>query len=65
MIVAGNKIYERCQDCEELVQINKFMFGGLHFCLTEEERTAKKMARNEAERIKYNQLNSRPKQTYL
>jgi hypothetical protein len=32
MIIAGNKIYETCDNCGKLVQINKPFFGGLHLC---------------------------------
>lgn len=31
MIVAGNKIYERCSKCNRIVCISG-IFGGLHFC---------------------------------
>ena len=31
-IVAGNGIYEKCRDCGQMVKINKFLFGDLHFC---------------------------------
>lgn len=37
MIIAGNKIYKNCPDCEQLIQINKFLIGSLHICLTDEE----------------------------
>lgn len=42
MIIAGNGIYERCADCGNLVKLNKWIFGGLHFCLTDEERSSRK-----------------------
>ena len=32
MIVAGNKIYETCGKCGGLVQINKWLFGSIHYC---------------------------------
>jgi len=32
MIVAGSGIYEMCACCNKIVKINKFLFGGLHFC---------------------------------
>ena len=35
--ILGNKIYRRCCDCGKIVHINKWLFGGLHVCLTEEE----------------------------
>lgn len=41
MIIAGNGIYEKCCDCGKLVKINKFLFGSLHLCLTEEEKHRK------------------------
>jgi len=37
MIIVGNKIYERCPVCGKLVQINKFIFGSIHICLSDEE----------------------------
>lgn len=40
MIVAGNKLYERCGLCGRLVCLNKFLFSSLHLCLTEEEAAA-------------------------
>ena len=36
MIVAGNKIYDVCQKCGELVKINKFLFGSMHLCVSDE-----------------------------
>ena len=36
-IVAGNKIYQRCGICGQLVQTNKFLLGGLHICLSDDE----------------------------
>jgi hypothetical protein len=42
MIVAGNKIYDKCPVCGKLVQLNKFFFGSIHVCLTEEEIKEKK-----------------------
>lgn len=38
MIKCGNKLYERCPYCGQLVCLNKWMFGNLHICLTEAER---------------------------
>jgi hypothetical protein len=32
VIVAGNKLYVICAECGKMVQINKFILGGLHFC---------------------------------
>lgn len=43
MIVAGNKIYERCGDCGHLVQVNKTLVGSLHICLPPEEREAQRL----------------------
>jgi len=31
-MIVGNKIYERCMDCGQLVQVNKWLFGSLHVC---------------------------------
>ena len=41
MFVAGNGIYERCADCGQLVRLNKWLFGSLHCCLTDEDRASK------------------------
>lgn len=38
MIIAGNRIYDKCELCGKLVQVNKRVFGDLHFCLSPEER---------------------------
>ena len=35
--IVGNKLMGRCKDCGKIVQINKTIFGSLHFCLTDEE----------------------------
>lgn len=32
IIKAGNGLYTKCSDCGKMVKINKFIFGGLHFC---------------------------------
>lgn len=37
LIIAGNKIYFFCKICQKLVQINKFLFGSLHICLSEKD----------------------------
>lgn len=39
MIIVGNGIYSHCPTCGSLVKINKFLFGSLHVCLTDEEIT--------------------------
>lgn len=31
-LVVGRKIYMTCQECGKLVQLNKPIIGGLHFC---------------------------------
>mgnify|MGYP007134671691 CR=1 FL=1 len=38
MIIAGNKIYEKCGYCGRMVQLNKFLFGSLHICALPEQR---------------------------
>jgi hypothetical protein len=30
-------IFEKCACCGKLVKVNKFLFGSLHVCLTDEE----------------------------
>lgn len=42
MITLGTKIYDRCSDCGKVIQLNKFMFGSFHICLTEEEIEVKR-----------------------
>lgn len=37
MIVTGRGIYEYCSVCGKLVQLNKWLTGDLHLCLTDEE----------------------------
>lgn len=37
MLVVGSKIYDRCAVCGSLIQVNKFLFGDLHICLSDEE----------------------------
>lgn len=44
MIIAGGKLYDTCRMCGQLVRLNKPIFGGLHFCLTDEEIAAKRAA---------------------
>lgn len=34
----GEKAYRRCPDCRQLIQVNKTLFGSLHFCVTECEK---------------------------
>lgn len=41
MIVVGNKLYDRCPNCGNIIQLNKPIFGSMHFCLTDEEEKAK------------------------
>ena len=40
-IIVGSRIYMVCPDCESLVCMNKWVFGSLHICLTEEELKTK------------------------
>lgn len=32
MKAVGNKLYDVCADCLEIVQLNKTIFGDLHIC---------------------------------
>ena len=43
LIVVRGKIYIVCSDCGKLVQVNKFLFGSLHVCLSEEELKQRKI----------------------
>lgn len=47
MIIVGNKIYETCPGCGQLIQINKWLLGSLHICAPEEERNARLTARHQ------------------
>lgn len=38
MRIIGNKMYDVCYSCGKIIQRNKFLFGDLHICTTEEER---------------------------
>ncbi|HDY86924.1 MAG TPA: hypothetical protein ENH82_02275 [bacterium] len=42
IIAVGNKLYARCKECEGIVQINKFIFGSLHLCTEQANRTERK-----------------------
>jgi len=42
MIIVGNGIYEICPKCKKLVKINKFIFGSLHYCDSDDELESKK-----------------------
>lgn len=55
MIIAGNGIYEKCLDCGKLVKINKWC-GDLHFCLSEDQRQAKR----QFEHMARQQMNYKP-----
>jgi hypothetical protein len=37
MIVAGNGIYDTCSLCKRLIKVNKFIFGSLHYCDSDNE----------------------------
>lgn len=41
VLIVGGKIYGVCADCERFLQVNKFLFGSMHICLSEEERKLK------------------------
>lgn len=46
MKAVGNKIYNVCWDCGELVQINKFLFGSMHICIEDELKGKLQSVRN-------------------
>jgi len=52
----GRSIYETCSVCGKQVQLNKWLFGSLHLCLTDEERKGRflhqLLPRSQAERNK-------------
>jgi len=37
MVIAGNRVYQRCADCGKLVRMTG-IFAGIHLCLTDEEK---------------------------
>ena len=55
MKIIGNKIYDVCADCGDIVQINKFIVGSLHVCakpkkeISDHVLLARKKALEEAE----------------
>lgn len=32
-IILGGSIWQVCADCKQLVKLNKWIFGALHFCI--------------------------------
>ncbi len=36
--VRSDKLWMICDDCGKMVCVNKWLFGSLHSCLTDEER---------------------------
>lgn len=38
MIWRGHHCYSECSKCGKWVRLNKWIFGGLHFCLSPEPR---------------------------
>jgi|APCry1669193181_1035450.scaffolds.fasta_scaffold90610_3 hypothetical protein len=38
MKIVGKKLLDVCQDCGQIVRIDKPIFGSLHICTTPEER---------------------------
>ena len=38
MKVLGNKVYDVCAGCGQIVRQDKLLFGSLHFCATPEEQ---------------------------
>jgi len=32
MIIVGKSIYDTCDYCKRLIKVNKFIFGSLHYC---------------------------------
>ena len=37
VFVAGNGLYAECGDCGKIVKLNKWLFGGLHNCVSTEK----------------------------
>lgn len=50
MKIVGNKIYEICNGCGDMICLNKKIFGSMHICTTQEERI--KYAPQISEKIK-------------
>lgn len=38
MRIIGGKMYDVCKNCGKIICLNKFLFGSLHICATEEEQ---------------------------
>ena len=52
--IIGNKIYDICNGCGKIICLNKWLFGSIHICTTEEEQ---RLFRNEiAEYVKERKL---------
>jgi len=47
----GEKAYQRCPDCRQSVQVNKTLFGSLHFCVTECEKRGRHSASTTAKMV--------------
>ena len=43
VVRVGNKLCVMCSRCHKIVQLNKFIFGALHFCTAEEEPAKKEV----------------------
>ncbi len=35
LVIVGNKIYGMCQNCGDIVQLNRFLIGSLHVCIAD------------------------------
>ena len=44
MLIVGNKLYERCADCGEIVCLNKWLFGTLHICISQKDKEIRRKA---------------------
>jgi acetyl-CoA carboxylase beta subunit len=45
VVVIGRQVWQKCQWCEQVIRLNKPIFGSWHICLTDEEMRAKSAAR--------------------
>ena len=37
IVAVNGKIYGRCEDCEDIVRVDKWLIGSLHYCVATKE----------------------------
>lgn len=56
MKIVGNKIYEVCADCGQIVCMNKWLFGSTHACALPDERKDPRIAQIIQQRYRANKF---------